>query len=187
MKLIYFTVLMFVSVFPLLAQQTGPIMVDTGAGKVEMVVSGSGRPAIVFESGFSDTYEYWNAVVATLSTKFETVRYNRAGVGHSPLNDKPRTAEEIATELHTALANAKVEPPYILVGHSAGGMYVRVFAHLFPADIAGMVLVDPAPESFYDIVAREDPALWKGMMEDLKNMPSGAGAQMKVNARTWTR
>jgi pimeloyl-ACP methyl ester carboxylesterase len=184
MKLIYSTVLMLVSAFPLLAQQTGPIMVDTGAGKVEMVVSGSGRPAVVFESGFSDTYEYWDAVVGTLSTKFETVRYNRAGIGHSPLNDKPRTAEEIATELHTALANAKVAPPYILVGHSAGGMYVRVFAHLFPADIAGIVLVDPAPESFYDILAQEDPALWKAMMEDLKNMPPGASAQMSVNAST---
>jgi len=175
---------MLFSISPLLAQETVPAMVNTGTGKVEMVISGSGRPTVVFESGFSDTYEYWDTVVAALSGKVKTVRYNRAGIGHSPLTDKPRTAVEIATELHTALANAKVAPPYILVGHSAGGMYVRVFAHLFPADVAGMVLVDPAPEAFYSMVAQEDPSLWKMMQDDLRNSPPGAGAQMSENAKT---
>jgi pimeloyl-ACP methyl ester carboxylesterase len=184
MKITCSAVLMLFSVFPLLAQVTVPVMVNTGAGKVEMVVSGSGRPAAVFESGFSDTYEYWDAVVASVSTKVQTVRYNRAGFGHSPMTDRPRTAVEIATELHTALANANVASPYILVGHSAGGMYVRVFAHLFPADVAGIVLVDPAPEAFYSMLAQEDPALWKMMQEDLKNSPPGAGAQMNENDKT---
>lgn len=159
-------------------------MVNSGAGTLQMAISGSGRPAVVFESGFSGTYEYWDAVVAVISRKTKTVQYNRAGFGHSPLNDRPRTADEIATELHIALLNANVTPPYVLVGHSAGAMYVRVFAHLFPADVAGIVLVDPAPEALYGMLAREDPALWKTIMGELKSMPPGARAQMRVNATT---
>jgi pimeloyl-ACP methyl ester carboxylesterase len=184
MKLLRSAVFLFVSGSHLLALQGGPIVVNSGAGTVEMAISGSGSPVVVFESGFSDTYEYWDAVVATISSTTKTVRYNRAGFGNSPLNDRPRTAEEIATELHTALSNAKVAPPYILVGHSAGGMYMRVFANLFPSDVAGIVLVDPAPESFYAMLAQEDPALWKSLNDELKNAPPGAKAQMDVNGTT---
>jgi pimeloyl-ACP methyl ester carboxylesterase len=182
MKLLCSAVL-FVSIFHLQAQQGGPVLVNSGAGTLEMSISGSGSPAVVFESGFSDTYEYWDTAVANISGRTETVRYNRAGFGHSPLNDRPRTAEEIAKELHTALSNGKVAPPYILVGHSAGGMYIREFAHLFPADVAGIVLVDPAPETFYGMLS-QDSAVWKSMMEQLKDMPPGARAQMDVNATT---
>jgi pimeloyl-ACP methyl ester carboxylesterase len=184
MKLIYFAIFFLVALQHPLAQQRTPVMVNSGAGTLEMVISGSGSPAVVFESGFSDTYEYWDAVVATVSTKTKTVQYNRAGFGHSALNGRPRTADEIATELHTALSNAKIPPPYILVGHSAGGMYIRVFAHLFPSDVVGVVLVDPAPEAFYAMLAQEDPALWKALTDDLKNAPPGAQAQMDVNATT---
>jgi pimeloyl-ACP methyl ester carboxylesterase len=177
------SVILFVLVTHLQAQQGGPVLVNSGVGALEMKISGSGGPAVVFESGFSGTYEYWNAVVAAISGKTTTVRYNRAGFGHSPLNDKPRTAEEIAKELHTALSNAKVSPPYILVGHSAGGMYVREFAYLFPNDVAGIVLVDPAPETFYGMMA-QDPVFWKSVMEELKQEQPGALAQMNVNAAT---
>ncbi len=138
------------------------------------LISGSGGPTVVFESGFSDTYEYWDAVNSTLVKKTTTVRYNRAGFGWSPLNDRPRTAEEIAPELHTALSNSKVGPPYIVLGHSAGGMCVGVFAPLFPADVAGILLVDPAPEGFYDILAREDPVFSRALSNDLKDAPPGA-------------
>lgn len=183
MKLLLCAFFLLGCVSPLFAQADGSPLIQTGSGTVEMVISGSGTPAVVFESGFSDTYEYWDAVVAAISNRARTVRYNRAGFGHSPLNDRPRTAEEIAKELHTALLNAKVPPPYILVGHSAGGMYVREFAYLFPTDVAGLVLVDPAPEDFYGILA-QDSALWKSITKQLNEMPPGGKAQMDVNATT---
>jgi pimeloyl-ACP methyl ester carboxylesterase len=183
MKLLPCALFLFGCVSALFAQSDGSTLVNSGVGTVEMAISGSHRPAVVFESGFSDNYDYWGAAVAAVSAKAETVRYNRAGIGRSPLNDLPRTAEEIAKELHTALSNAKVMPPYILVGHSAGGMYVREFAYLFPGDVAGIVLVDPAPEAFYGMLA-QDPTLWKSMMEQLKEMPPAAKAQMDVNTTT---
>src|SRR5882672_2208121 len=89
MKLFRCAVFLLLGTSSLLAQSGKPIRVSSGAGTVEMVTSGSGSPAVVFESGFSDTYEYWDAVVAVLSSKTKTVRYNRAGLGHSPLNERP--------------------------------------------------------------------------------------------------
>ncbi len=77
------------------------------------------------------------------------ISYDRAGFGKSEPGWKPRTAEQIVSELHKALKKAKLKPPYVLVGHSAGGMYMRVFAHKYPQEVSGIVLVDPAPEAFY--------------------------------------
>src|SRR6185436_13132917 len=65
----------------------------------------------------------------------------------------PRHARQIATELHTALANAGLHPPYILVGQSLGGPYVRVFASMYPEDVTGIVLVDPTQPDACEPVA----------------------------------
>jgi pimeloyl-ACP methyl ester carboxylesterase len=68
--------------------------------------------------------------------------YDRAGLGWSELSPAPRTASNIVNELYTLLGRAGVEPPYVLVGHSIGGLFVRVYAHEHPEQVAGMVLVD---------------------------------------------
>ena len=166
------------------SQVRQPVQVNSGAGSLEMLVTGSGKPAVVFESGFDDTLEDWAGVTALLSTRTTTVAYSRAGIGGSPMNGEPRTARQIAVELHTALMNAKIAPPYLLVGHSAGGMYVRLFAYLYPADVAGIVLVDPAPEEFYDLVAREYPDLWKALQQQNQGGSPGVLGQMAANATT---
>jgi pimeloyl-ACP methyl ester carboxylesterase len=82
-------------------------------------------------------------------------------LGQSESCSKPRHAETIARELHAALLAAGVQPPYILVGHSAGGLFVRVFAGLFPDAVAGVLLLDPAPEDAYPRAAREHPELFR--------------------------
>ena len=185
MNLFFFTLFLgFVSP-NMEGQGKQPIQVNSGAGSLEMLVTGSGKPAVIFESGFDDTLEDWAGVTAVLSPRTTTVAYDRAGIGGSPMNAKPRTALQIAEELHTALLNAKIAPPYLLVGHSAGGMYVRVFAHLYPADVAGIVLVDPAPEGFYGLMARKYPDLWKAFLQQLQSSTSpGVRAQMVSNDKT---
>ena len=90
--------------------------------------------------------EAWKRVQPEVSKFTSTVAYDRAGIGLSAPGPKPRDARQIARELHTALGNARVAPPYILVGSSFGGPLIRVFAGMFPADVGGMVLVDPAQE-----------------------------------------
>src|SRR4029077_19435539 len=80
----------------------------------------------------------------------KTISYDRAGNGLSKKGPAPRDGRRVATELHTALHNARASPPYILVGHSLGGPYIRVFAGLYPEEVAGLVLVDPTQE---DLIA----------------------------------
>lgn len=102
---------------------------------------------MVFESGGTGgsgpPLESWERVQVPVSTFTRTVAYDRAGTGFSALGPKPRDGRQIAVELHTALRNAGVPPPYILVGHSFGGLVMRRFALLYPEEVAGLVLVDP--------------------------------------------
>ena len=85
----------------------------------------------------------WSSLERELARSFRVVSYDRAGLGWSDLGPMPRTADRIATELHTLLERAEIPPPYVLVGHSFGGLTMPLFAARFPEKVAGMVLVDP--------------------------------------------
>ncbi len=126
--------------------------VDVGGHELRMLISGKGSPAVVFESGGSGgsggPLECWERVQPAVSKFTRTVSYDRAGTGLSAPGPGPRDARQVARELHTALHKAQVMPPYILVGHSFGGPLNRVFAGMYPDEIAGMVLLDPTQEQF---------------------------------------
>jgi len=135
--------------------------IDAGGHRIRMLICGHGRPAVVFETGGSGAsggpLEYWNRVQPEVSEVARTVSYDRAGIGWSEPGPEPRDARQIARELHTALANAGVAPPYILVGHSLGGPLIRVFAGMYPGEVNGMVLVDPTQEEFINWNQARDP------------------------------
>jgi pimeloyl-ACP methyl ester carboxylesterase len=120
--------------------------IDANGPNLRMRVLGSGRPAVVFENGGGGSLELWGQVPARVSEFAKVVAYDRAGDG---LSDKVATQLDgriIASQLHAALRNARIPPPYILVGHSLGGPYSRIFAGIYPKEVAGMVLVDPTQE-----------------------------------------
>jgi pimeloyl-ACP methyl ester carboxylesterase len=104
---------------------------------------GSGEPTVLFEAGIGATHLNWRQVQDSISQLAGTVSYDRAGLGWSSSCCSPRTPQNIAVELHEALQRADIKPPYILVGHSFGGLVVRRYALLFPNEVAGIVLVDP--------------------------------------------
>lgn len=135
--------------------------VDVGGHKLRMLISGHGSPVVVFEAGGTGAtggpVEAWERVQPAVSKFTRTVAYDRAGIGLSAPGPKPRDARQIASELHTALANAHVAPPYILVGHSFGGPLLRVFAGMYPGEICGMVLADPTQEEFIFWNQARDP------------------------------
>src|SRR5262245_51451809 len=120
--------------------------VDAGGPKLRMLTKGSGSPTVVFETGGGGSLEGWGRVPSEVSRVTKIISYDRAGNGLSDKSTTPRDARHIATELHTVLQNANALPPYILVGHSVGGPYVRVFAGMYPNEIAGLILVDPTQE-----------------------------------------
>ncbi len=143
--------------FPLVFKNTGRTAskglleirkVAAGGHSLNLLVGGEGTPNIVLEAGFGAGLASWSTVQSSIAKFARTVSYDRAGIGQSEAGPKPRAAKQIAEELHLALQNAGIGPPYILVGHSFGGIYVRVFADMYPKEVAGMVLIDPSQEAF---------------------------------------
>jgi pimeloyl-ACP methyl ester carboxylesterase len=114
---------------------------------MRMLVAGHGDATVVFESGAGASLEMWGKVQPDVSRFARTVSYDRAGLGLSAKGPLPRDGRRIATELRRALLLAAVPPPYILVGASLGGPYIRIFADLYPDEVAGMVLVDPTTDT----------------------------------------
>ena len=105
-------------------------------------VTGEGKPAVLFESGMGASCLSWTRVQPAVAEFSRAVSYDRAGHGWSDSAHEPRTAQQIAKELHVLLNRADVPGPYVLVGHSFGGYVSRAFAHLYPDEVVGMVLVD---------------------------------------------
>jgi pimeloyl-ACP methyl ester carboxylesterase len=139
-----------------------------------------GAPAVVFLSGLDAELTDWAAVqpaVAGLGAR--AFAYDRAGVGRSGAHTGARPSSVVADELHAALAAAGLRAPYVLVAHSVAGFHARVFAHRFPRDVAGLVLVDASIE---DDFARLDP----GLDEIIAGSARFPGAAAEVRARPQT-
>lgn len=112
---------------------------------------GNSAPTIVFESGFGDDLSTWDPVFDRLANHVSVFSYSRMGYSGTQdfvETDGKRTATEIAKRLKQLLESAGAQPPYVLVGHSIGGLYVLKFAELYPQLTGGIVLVDGRPKHF---------------------------------------
>jgi pimeloyl-ACP methyl ester carboxylesterase len=110
--------------------------------QMHLYCTGSGAPAVVIEAGLGSDWLGWQVVQPELSKLTRVCTYDRSGLGWSEPRHGPRDAETIARQLHALLNQAGVPRPLVLTGHSAGGFYVREYAREFPAEVAGVVLVD---------------------------------------------
>jgi pimeloyl-ACP methyl ester carboxylesterase len=123
---------------------------------------------VVFDSGWAADSRAWRRVMAGLSGSNRVCAQDRAGQGRSSPGPMPRDGEAVARDLHAALTRGSVPKPWVLVGHSLGGLNMRHFVRLFPEDVAGLVLVDPTsptgPGAFGGQVARA-----RGCVEALKS------------------
>lgn len=104
-----------------------------------------GSPVVVFEAGATNALEAWGGVLAQVAASAPVIAYDRAGLGQSEWDGVTPTPRHVATRLRLLLQQIRVDPPYVLVGHSWGGMLARYFAGFYPSEVAGLVLVDPAP------------------------------------------
>lgn len=108
--------------------------------------AGAGAPTVLLEGGYGADSLGWGRVKAALAKSYRVCSYDRAGAGYSDPGPLPRDGAAIARDLDRGLAAARIPGPYIVVGHSAGGLYVRLFSNRRPQDVVGMVLVDPSVE-----------------------------------------
>lgn len=124
-------------------------MAKAAGRQMHLLCSGkrrSGEPLVLLESGMGSWSFYWRLVQPEVAKFARVCAYDRPGFGWSPPGVQPRSASRIAAELHEALQNAGEPGPYLLVGHSLGGIFVRQFARLYPQEVSSMVLVDSAHE-----------------------------------------
>lgn len=130
----------------LFTAQAAPLAsVDVVQGRqVESLVAGAPQrgPVIVFENGARMTLDTWTAVAEAMSRDVTVFAHNRAGYGRSEAADGPRSGEAVVTELRALLAAKGLKPPYVLVGHSLGGLYMQWFARRYPQEVQSLVLVD---------------------------------------------
>src|SRR5215469_4901798 len=117
-------------------------LVESDGTRLNLYCTGSGSPAVVFDSGWEDWAPVWTIAQPAVSKWTRACSYDRAGAGFSDAGPLPRTSVRIADELHSALHHAGIQGPFILVGHAFGGDNVRTFAERYTSEVAGLVLVE---------------------------------------------
>jgi pimeloyl-ACP methyl ester carboxylesterase len=121
---------------------------DLGGYKLHINCQGTGSPTVILDAGLGDWSTHWTSVQNLLKADTRVCSYDRAGYGWSDPGPRPRDSLRIITELHSLLDKAKIEPPYLLVGHSFGGINMRLFSSAYPNEVSGLVLVEAShPES----------------------------------------
>ncbi len=132
-------------------------LVEIDGHKLHIYLSGEGSPTVVFESGGASWSLDWYPIQTEIAQFTGACSYDRAGFGWSDPGPKPRTSQQIVTELHSLLSKAGVRKPYIFVGASFGGHTARLFAKQYPDEVAGIILLDGRHESLNSKM----PSSWK--------------------------
>jgi pimeloyl-ACP methyl ester carboxylesterase len=144
---------------------------DIGEGrKMYLECQGTGSPTVVFVSGRSDRSDIWKGVSPAVAKFTRVCAYDRPGTvtitgdkveaSRSTSVPQPITPKDGVADLHALLTAAKVPGPFVLVGHSYGGLIVRLYASTYPSDVVGLVLIDTLTEFLYDALTPKQQAIW---------------------------
>ncbi len=119
-------------------------VITINGAAIEYFIAGSDAPAIVLLNGAGGPLEGWIRVLSPLEAVSTVVAYNRLGIGRSSKPSEPQTGDVVVGMLHTLLGKLEVRPPYVLVGHSLGGLFINLFARTYPSEVAAVVFLDSA-------------------------------------------
>ena len=128
---------------------------------VEYALVGDKGPVTVLECGLGDTLKVWKPLIEKSSGNTRFFLYNRAGYGKSKSLNSARDGRNIAMELHSLLHQLQLKPPYILVGHSLGCCYVKIFADLYRDEVRGLLLLDPMTEEMDELCQTSKIKEWE--------------------------
>lgn len=124
------------------------VQIDDCKLYAKLMGENKGRPTVVMDAGYGDFSKAWDSIIGEISMLSNVLIYDRAGLGKSETSSNPRTSREMVKELKELLIEVNIKPPYILVGHSFGGVNMRMFATVYPNEVCGLVLVDSTPEDY---------------------------------------
>jgi pimeloyl-ACP methyl ester carboxylesterase len=133
--------------------------IDVGGRTLNLYCSGHGTPTVILETGGNEPGYSWALIQPRIAAFTRACWYDRAGVGWSDPPSTPRTSASVISDLHTILRRAGELPPYVLVGASIGGEYARIYTARYPADVAGLVLVDATNPD------QQEPPFMQGISE----------------------
>jgi pimeloyl-ACP methyl ester carboxylesterase len=154
-------------------------LVDIGGYSLYLHCTGSGSPPVVFDAGLGFGWETWSQVQPAVSEFARACSYSRAGLGKSDPSPLPRTSAQMVQELRALLLAANVTPPYLLMGHSFGGLNVQLYAMQYPDEVLGAVLVDSPSHDTYtlweEVLSPEQLARLVDDLSDPESNPESAG------------
>jgi pimeloyl-ACP methyl ester carboxylesterase len=159
---------------------SGGRLIDVGGHRLYLTCAGSGSPAIVLEAGLGGSSNDWRDTQRDLARTTRTCAYDRAGQGSSVGQPGVHDASDEIRDLQQLLFSARIPPPYVLAGHSYGGLLTRLYAHARPRDVAGLVLVD-APGR--DATARS-LAVWPKSVEPEARKVAAERVKSQVDVRS---
>lgn len=125
-------------------------MVDFGDYQIHLKEAGRDHPTIILEAGLGSGFDDYDTLQTAISEFAKVILYDRPGLGKSSESPDPRTLPVYVNELKELLHIENIEPPYILIGHSLGGLIMRYYAYKYPEEIVGLVLIDSTPEYWFD-------------------------------------
>ena len=149
-------------------------IVDAGGFKMHVHCTGQGSPTVILVNGLDDFSITWSLVQPEIAKTTRVCSYDRAGLGWSEASPSPRTSGNMVKELHALLVNAKIEAPYVFVGHSFGGAFVQLYVHNYPDEVVGLALVDSASTEMFSRVPAWSKAIDRklGMLRVLAPLSS---------------
>ena len=148
-------------------------LIDVGGHRLRLTCAGSGTPTVILESGLGETAAYWAGISTAVAHDTQVCVYDRAGRGWSDPASAPQDGVAVATDLHNLLDRGRVHGPFVLVGHSSGAQYIRIFAGRYPEQVAGMVLLDGQPAEALERLPTF-PAFYNGFRRVSALLPSVA-------------
>ena len=162
-------------------------LIDVGGHRLHLYCTGTGSPTVVLEPGHGAWTSDFGWVTPAVARDTRVCVYDRAGRGWSDATDGPQDGAHIAEDLHTLLERAQVPGPYVLAGHSFGGLYVQSFAAQFPDQVAGIVLLDStAPKPSPAQLTNTDPYNLVGRVAALAAASAHLGAGRLLNPFSYT-
>jgi pimeloyl-ACP methyl ester carboxylesterase len=139
-------------------------LTPVGRHRLHVRCEGAGTPAVILEAGIAASSLTWSRVQPAIAQVTRVCSYDRAGLAWSESTSAPRSMESIVSELRLLLERTAVPPPYVLVGHSFGGLIIRAYARSHPAEVAGLVFVDPLhPEEWCEPSSQQKKMLRGGI------------------------